>query len=42
MGYEVKCENCEAEFEIIIKDYLLDNDEPVIKYCPNCGTETLD
>jgi hypothetical protein len=39
--YVVECEKCESQFEIIILDYLKDSDEPNIKYCPNCGTETL-
>ena len=41
MRYEVECENCEAKFEIIVTDHLLESGEPDIRFCPNCGTETL-
>lgn len=37
----VECEKCEATYEINIIDHLLETGEPNIRFCPNCGTETL-
>lgn len=38
---EYECEKCETTFEINVTDQLLCGDEPSIRFCPNCGTETL-
>lgn len=37
-----ECESCEVKVEITVIDHLIETGVPDIKYCPNCGKETLE